>query len=116
MHHRRFSRGLGKFSPVEYTPAAELTDEAYPFTLTTGRKLFHYHTGSMTRRVAPLHEICPEGYLEISQQDAQCIGIVSNEEVLVKSRRGEIRVKALITDKLADRSSISSLPFLRVPG
>jgi len=109
LHHRRFSRGLGKFTPVEYTPAAETTDEEYPFILTTGRKLFHYHTGSMTRRVAPLNEVCPEGYLEISQQDAQSIGIVSNEEVSVKSRRGEIRVKAQVTDKLA--VGVVFLPF-----
>ena len=109
LHHRRFSRGLGKFTPVEYTPAAEMADEEYPFTLTTGRKLFHYHTGSMTRRVAALQEVCPEGYLEISQQDAQSIGIASQEEVIVKSRRGEIRVKALVSDKLA--AGVVFLPF-----
>lgn len=109
LHHRRFARGLGKFKPVEYTPAAELADADYPFTLTTGRRLFHYHTGSMSRRVAPLHEIYPEGYLEISEQDAQAISITSNDEVLVKSRRGEVRVKALITDRLP--AGVVFLPF-----
>ena len=96
LHHRRFSRGLGKFSSVQYKPPAERVDNEYPFLLTTGRVLFHFHTASMSRRAAPLKEICPEGFLEISPQDANSLGISANEKVLVKSRRGEITIKAAI--------------------
>lgn len=109
LHHRRFARGLGKFTPVEYSPPAEIADAEYPFTLTTGRKLFHYHTGSMSRRVAPLQEIYPEGYLEISAEDAQAINVASHEEVVVKSRRGEIKVRALISDRMP--RGVVFLPF-----
>ncbi len=96
LHHRRFSKGLGKFSPVEYTPPAEIVDDEYPFILTTGRILFHFHTGSMSRRVFSLNEISPEGFLEMSAKDADYLGIESNEEVVVKSRRGKLKVKALV--------------------
>ena len=96
LHHRRFSKGLGKFSPVEYTPPAEIADDEYPFILTTGRILFHFHTGSMSRRVFSLNEISPEGFLEMSAKDADYLGIESNEEVVVKSRRGKLKVKALV--------------------
>ena len=50
LHVDRFTRGLGRFSPVAYRPPAELPDADYPFVLTTGRTYFHWHTGTMTRR------------------------------------------------------------------
>ena len=62
--------GLGVLMPIEFIPAAELPDEEYPFTLTTGRILFHWHTGSMTRRSATLDREVPTGYVEINTEDA----------------------------------------------
>jgi len=96
LHHRRFSKGLGKFSPVEYIPSAEMVDDEYPFILTTGRILFHFHTGSMSRRVFSLNEISPEGFLEMSAKDAEYLMIESSEEVVVTSRRGKLKVKTVV--------------------
>lgn len=109
LHHRRFSRGLGKFSSIVYTPAAEEVDDDYPFLLTTGRLLFQFHTASMTRRVKSLREVCPEGYLEMSLYDAESLGLVSGQEVLVTSRRGQLKVKVQIKKKAPQ--GIVFLPF-----
>jgi len=97
LHKDQFSRGRGKFFPVEYTPPAELPDREYPLTLTTGRVLYHYHTGTMTRRSPTLTTQLNEGYAEVSFEDAAALGISGGETVRVISRRGEIFIKARIT-------------------
>jgi formate dehydrogenase major subunit len=71
LHVGKFNRGLGKFTPVEYTPPAEEPDEEYPFILTTGRILYHYHTGTMTRRSKGLEEIHGEELMELNPVDAE---------------------------------------------
>ncbi|GAI09397.1 unnamed protein product, partial [marine sediment metagenome] len=71
LHKDKFTRGKGLFTPVDYIPPAELPDEEYPFLLSTGRVLYHFHTGSLSRRSKPLDGIAPEGFLEISPQDAE---------------------------------------------
>ncbi len=97
LHKDRFSRGKGKFAPVEFVPPAELPDDAYPLTLTTGRVLYHYHTGSMTRRSPTLTAQLNEGYVEVNFDDATKLGVSGGETVRIVSRRGEISVKARIT-------------------
>src|SRR5690606_8522155 len=64
LHGEKFSRGLGKFHAVEHIPPDEQPDEQYPFILTTGRRLYHYHTGTMTR-IGMLGVQMPGDYLEI---------------------------------------------------
>jgi formate dehydrogenase alpha subunit len=100
LHKGRFSRGLGHFSPVEFKEPAELPDDEYPLTLTTGRIMFHYHTGSMTRRSPKLDQEVPEGYVEISPEDADRLGLGKSERVRVVSRRGEIETNAWITRRV----------------
>jgi predicted molibdopterin-dependent oxidoreductase YjgC len=100
LHKGKFSRGLGHFSPVEFKEPAELPDDEYPLTLTTGRIMFHYHTGSMTRRSPKLDQEVPEGYIEISPEDADRLGLGKSERVRVVSRRGEIETKAWITRRV----------------
>ncbi len=97
LHKDQFSRGKGKFAAVEYIPPAELPDDAYPLTLTTGRVLYHYHTGSMTRRSPTLNAQLNEGYIELNFADATELGIIGGETVRVTSRRGAISIKARIT-------------------
>ena len=97
LHEGRFSRGLGRFIPVSYKEAAELPDEEYPFTLTTGRIMFHWHTGTMTRRSEKLNKEVPEGYVEISPQDAERLSLSNSERISVISRRGQIETRAWIT-------------------
>jgi formate dehydrogenase alpha subunit len=100
LHKGKFSRGLGHFSAVEFKEPAEAPDEEYPLTLTTGRIMFHYHTGSMTRRSEKLHQEVPEGYVEISPEDADRLGLGKSEPVRVVSRRGEIETRAWITRRV----------------
>jgi len=98
LHMARFVCGLGKFVPLEYKPPAELPDPEYPLILTTGRSLYHYHTGTMTRKVAGLNAVEPEATVEISTSDAASLNIASGNKVKVTSRRGEVIAKAKVTD------------------
>ena len=99
LHKDKFSRGKGKFSAVEFKEAAELPDEEYPFLFTTGRVLYHFHTGTVTRRSKGLNEIYPEALVEINPQDAQKLKVEDGEFVEVASRRGKIKAKAKVTEK-----------------
>ncbi len=98
LHVGKFSRGLGRFSAVEWAPPAEETDEDYPFVFTTGRVLYHFHTGSMTRRSQGLEAIYPEPVVEINAQDAVDLDITEGDMIKVASRRGEIQAKAMVSD------------------
>jgi len=101
--------GLGVLMPIEFIPPAELTDEEYPFTLTTGRMLFHWHTGSMTRRSKTLDREVPTGFVEINTEDAAELGIKNKELVRVKTRRGEIEIGAKVTPDIM--KGIIFIPF-----
>ena len=94
-----FPRGKAAFSIVRYRPSEELPDEEYPFLLSTGRELFHYHTASMTRKVDAINRISPEAYVEIHPDDAKQLGINDGKKVRVSSRRGSISIKATISDR-----------------
>lgn len=94
----RFGHADGKahFQPVDWRPAAEEPDEAYPILLTTGRVVAHYLSGSQTRRIGPLLDQTPEPYCEIHPRLAQTLGIRNNDLVRVESRRGATTVRALV--------------------
>jgi len=98
LHQGRFTRGLGKFHPTLYRKAVELPDEEYPFILSTGRVLFHWHTGTMTRRVKGLEEIYPQGLLEIHPLDAQKLSLKDADSARVISRRGKVVIRVKVTD------------------
>lgn len=93
-----FPRGLGKFHAVTYRKSAELPDDEYPFILSTGRVLYHWHGGTLTRR-SKLDEIFPEALVEIHPDDAEKLGCQSGDWLRVSSRRGEIRARALVTGR-----------------
>ena len=99
LHVGRFVCGLGRFAPLQYKPPAELPDKEYPLILTTGRSLYHYHTGTMTRKVTGLNTIEPEGVVEINPVDASSLKIKDGDKVKVISRRGEVAAKTKITEK-----------------
>lgn len=109
LHKEKFSRGKGKFFGIEFKEAAELPDADYPFILTTGRTIFHYHTGTMTRRTEALNREVPTGYVEINFKDAEKLNIFDGEIVSVKSRRGKIEVKVLATKKVPE--GVIFIPF-----
>jgi len=98
LHSKQFTRGKGRFVPLEYKPPAELPDDEYPLALTTGRSLFHFHTGTMSRKVTGLNIFRGEEQVEINPADALRLGIADGEIIKVISRRGEVIAKAKITD------------------
>ena len=98
LHMTKFVCGLGKFAPLEYKPPKELPDKEYPFILTTGRSLYHFHTGTMTRKITGLNTIEPEGFVEINPVDAASLKVADGDTVKVTSRRGEVTVKAKVTE------------------
>jgi len=100
LHEGKFSRGLGKFTGVDFEPPAELPDAEYPYVLNTGRRLYHYHTGTMTRRTKGLSTIQPDECIEINPADACKLGVESGDQVKVSSRRGSITIKACVTDRV----------------
>ena len=95
-----FTCGLGRFVPADWTPPAEVPDEQYPLVLSTGRRLYHYHTRTQTGRAAGLNELLSEETVDISPADAGALRIAHGERVRVKSRRGEVTVKARVTDQV----------------
>jgi len=97
LHIGKFSRGLGHLSAVDWRPPAEEPDEEYPFILTTGRVLYHYHTGTMTRRSEGLDAISPGPVVEINSEDALRLGVADGQPVAVSSRRGPIEAAALVS-------------------
>jgi len=99
LHVGRFVCGLGKFTPLQYKPPAELPDKEYPLMLTTGRSLYHYHTGTMTRKITGLNALEPEGVVEINPSNASSLKIKDGNIVKVVSRRGELTAKAKVTEK-----------------
>lgn len=100
LHTEKFTRGKGAFVAVEHQEPAEKPDAAFPFTLTTGRILQHYHTGSMTHRVAGLEKLAPEERVEVNPDDAARMGVADGEWVRVSSRRGAVESRAWVTDRV----------------
>ena len=93
-----FPRGRGKFYDIEYVPSVEMPDEEYPFILTTGRLLEHWHGGTLTRH-SKLDELYPEARIEINPADAAHLKVEDGEAVRVSSRRGSIVLRAWVTQR-----------------
>ncbi len=101
LHRERFTRGLGKFSPVPFRPPAEVPDEEYPFVFTTGRKLYQYHTGTMSRRSRSIEAFAGQPSAEINPADAEKLGAKAGDLIRLTSRRGEVIVAADVTERTA---------------
>jgi formate dehydrogenase alpha subunit len=100
LHEGTFKRGKGKFHAVEFTAADELPDEKYPFVLSTGRQLYQFHTGTMTRKSAVINQVSPTGYVEIHTDDAAGLEIRNGEKVEVMTRRGKVTTLAKVTGNI----------------
>lgn len=100
LHVGTFSRGLGKFTPVEYRLSDEQADDEYPFLLTTGRSIYHYNTGTMTRKNDGLVRSHAEELMELNPEDAKALGITEEDIVIVTSRRGEVKTKVSLTERI----------------
>ena len=97
LHADVFFQGKGRFMPLEYKPPAESPDEEYPLLLTTERSLYHYHTGTLTRKVNGLNVLRGEELVEMNPLDAKTLGIADDERVKVISRRGEVTATVKVT-------------------
>jgi anaerobic selenocysteine-containing dehydrogenase len=87
------------FFPIEFIDPNELPDAEYPHILTTGRVLYHWHGGNMSRRSKGLMAIYPEGLVEMNPQDAEAVGCKEGDMVSVESRRGKVTGKLKVTKK-----------------
>ncbi len=115
LHQGEFKRGRGKFHPTPFREANELPDEEYPYLLTTGRLLYQFHTGTLTRQSAGLDEIAPPTPFEINPQDAAREGIGEGDLVEVASRRGAVQVRALVTDRVPEGTVFMPFHFREAP-
>ena len=116
LHSEKFARpnGKGFFSPCEWKAPHEWPDEEYPFLASTGRLLYHYHTRSMTGRSAT-EKFVDELHIEINPVDAEQIGVREGELLCVSSRRGEVRGKAKITEKVPPKMVFVPFHFGEAP-
>ena len=94
-----FPSGRGRFFPLEYVPVAEPPDEEYPFILTTGRVLEHWHGGTMTRH-SELDTLYPEALLELHEVDAERCGLRTGDVARVTSRRGTVVLRVNVSPKM----------------
>jgi formate dehydrogenase major subunit len=93
--------GKALLVPVEFLPPSELPSEEYPFFLNTGRQMYHWHTGTMTRRAQGLDSREPVPVVEICPSDAEALGVTEGETVRVSSRRGAVLIGVRISDRQA---------------
>jgi predicted molibdopterin-dependent oxidoreductase YjgC len=115
LHKEKFTRGLGRFTPLTFREPMEAIDDEYPFTLNTGRILQHWHGGTMSRRSAGLDWVVPEGEIQINAEDGALLGVASGDMIRVTSRRGEVTGKASLTDKLPRGMVFMNFHFAEVP-
>lgn len=111
LHKDQFTRGLGFFNAKEYIPPAEPPDEEYPFTLTTGRVGFQFHTGTMTRKVPILEREAPKPVLGMNLKDARRLRVRDGSWVAVESRRGELHLPVMITPDLPEGVVFSTFHY-----
>jgi len=100
LHIGQFARGRGKFMPIDHVPPAELPDETYPMLLSTGRVLYHWHGGEMTRRARGLLAVYDQALIEVNPGDADQLGLNGSQRVRVTSRRGSIEAQAWVTERV----------------
>ena len=104
----RFPSGRGQFFPLDFVPVTESPDDEYPFILTTGRVLEHWHGGTMTRH-SQLDTLYPEARVEVNPVDAAMIGLQNDDVVRVSSRRGTVVLRATVTEKTT--AGVVFIPF-----
>lgn len=108
LHTRKFTRGLGKMRPVSYRQSAETPCQEYPLTLSTGRLLAQFHTGTLSRKTQGLNEIATPKVM-ISVIDAQSLGVSNGDMLKLTSRRGSIEIQAFVTKRA--QVGVLFLPF-----
>src|SRR5439155_621083 len=112
LYAESFPTGRARFVPARETAeAAELPDRDFPFVLNTGRLLYHWHGGTLTRRVQGLLELAPHLEVAIHPSDARRLGVNPGSRIRVASRRGELTGHAYVTE--AVRPGAVFVPFVK---
>jgi predicted molibdopterin-dependent oxidoreductase YjgC len=116
LHTERFNTpsGKGQFVPLAYRPSAETADDQYPFILTTGRSLYHFHL-AMTCKVPGLVALHPEDFVWIHPEDAGRLSIRTGDRARVSSRRGEVTTTAAVTDRVRAGTAFMTFHFYETP-
>jgi formate dehydrogenase alpha subunit len=115
LHSEKFSIGLARFRPVDHLDPSEAPNEDYPFLLTTGRSLYQFHTGTMTRRTSLLEREMPLPFVEVSAKDAADLKIRNGQMVVVESRRGRVTLEARITPDIPEGMLFMPFHFHEAP-
>jgi formate dehydrogenase alpha subunit len=109
LHEGAFTRGKGLFHEIDFRPPAEEPDADYPMILSTGRTLYHYNVGNMTRKTAAVDRKQPENFVEVHEDDAARLGIRDGDHVRVVTRRGQVTACARVANKV--REGALWMPF-----
>ena len=115
LHTKQFARGKGKLTPLKYRPSEELPDADYPLLLTTGRRLFHYHTGTMTRKTEGLNTFMGRERVQINPDDAANLDLNPDDKIRVISRRGEVKAGVEITEVVPPGVVYMTFHFAETP-
>jgi formate dehydrogenase alpha subunit len=114
LHTEKFNRGLGKFNAVDHADPDEMPDVEFPLILDTGRRLYHYHTGTMSRK-GMLGQQMSSDYLEVNPVDAERFDIQNGDRIRVMSRRGSMEIVAQISNVVPPGVVFASFHFVESP-
>ena len=114
LYEKNFPRGpRAKFVAFDQGPAAEeMPSKRFPLILNTGRILYHWHGGTITRRADGLLARSPELQIAISEDDGARFGVQDGEWIRLRSRRGDLEGRALFTEKM--RAGEVFVPFVKL--
>jgi len=115
LHKDQFARGKGMFFAVDYKDPAEMPDEKYPYFLTTGRMLAHFHTGTMTRTSPHLDVEQKTAYVGINPEDAEALAVKDGNILTLSSRRGRIEAPARVTNSVERGTVFLPIHFGETP-
>jgi len=115
LHEGKFTRGKGKFHAIVFQSQKEEPDKEFPLILSTGRTLYNYNCGSMSRKAAVIHQKEPENFVEIHSDTARRYGVSANQLVTVHTRRGAITARAVIGEKVRPDSIWMPFHFAESP-
>jgi len=104
--------GFGKLVAAKLQPPDETPNEEYPYILTTGRQLEHWHTGAMTRRAATLDALEPSAVASVSRGTIAKLGIKPGDPIRISTRRGVVEMAARQDDAIPD--GVVFIPFAYV--
>ncbi|MDP2137269.1 MAG: formate dehydrogenase subunit alpha [Candidatus Didemnitutus sp.] len=109
LHEGKFTRGKGRFHAITFQAQKEEPCAEYPLILSTGRTLYNYNCGSMTRKADVINQRDPENFVEIHPETAARYGIERGEKIVVRTRRGKVTGRAAVGERV--RPDLIWMPF-----